>query len=159
MNKKNVPQNPQKKQLSEPPQPEVGRPSPEYQQKQVSAYQDSETQIFYAEHSASIIPTPEQMLAYQNVDPSFATTIMRWAEENLQHHRKMQQEAMQKKYRESLRNNIFAILGTCIVCGTGLLFAWWGHPKSGASIICATVIGIASVFVSKRIGKTSQEVK
>lgn len=121
----------------------------QYKENRSIAYQDDETTFVIAKMTESVIPTATEMENYKAVDPEFPKTIMRWAEENLKHHRDTQRSTIFHKFWESTIRNVFGFLSVLAICITGGLFCHWGHPNQGAAII-ATVIGLAGVFVIKK---------
>lgn len=108
---------------------------------------DENPTTFKAEYHQGIIPHPDLMKGYEEIDENFPAQIMRWTDEQLVHERAIQNRALWFTFIERLLNNIFGIIaiGVLVVCGG--FFMTKGHAKEGAAIICSTVVATAGIFV------------
>lgn len=114
---------------------------------------------FKAEIHESIIPLPEQMKGYSEIDPEFPRTIMSWTSDQLAHQRKMQSMTIWFKFVEQLFNNIFGIIAICIPAYVGYLFMKNGYALQGSAIICTISVAIAGIFVIRKISNFNTQNK
>lgn len=116
----------------------------------IEAKEEKPTQTFKAEYHQGIIPHPDLMKGYGEIDPDFPSQIMGWTDEQLLHDRAVQNRALWFTFIERLLNNIFGIIAISVLVGTGIWFMLEGHAKEGAAIICSTVVATAGIFVLRK---------
>jgi len=104
----------------------------------------------YTEHYQGVVPHPNIMRGYAEIDPEFPNKIMQWSEDNLIHDRKMESKSMMLIFWERLFNNFFGFSVAALFSFVGYCFMAEGHPNAGATIICTTVISGIGLFVTKK---------
>ncbi len=115
--------------------------------------------VFEERHSGPL-PAPRQMREYEGIVPGGAERIFQMAEREQSHRHLQQQTAigMQSKFfghieaREKRGQVIGAIMGASVL-GIGIYLINLGHPGLATTLIMATLVGIAGVFVVGRSDK------
>ena len=96
-----------------------------------------------------IIPSPDMMKEYQEIDPTLPMRLVKAMEDEAAHRRQIEISILKNGFRTTTFNTIVGFLALLALGFLSYSFMIHGNPKYGA-IIASTISGVISVFV---IGK------
>lgn len=105
-----------------------------------------------AEFYQGIIPHPEAMQSYENIQPGFADRILSITEGEVKHRQKAENKIISFSFWTSLVGLMFAIISVLVVCALCYYAFSLGYPDQAKWIAISVLVGIASVFVYKTRG-------
>ncbi|EPM0011119.1 DUF2335 domain-containing protein [Pseudomonas aeruginosa] len=112
----------------------------------------------HQERHSGPLPSPRQMREYEKCLPGAAERIMAMAEREQQNRHETQRAFMDFRNRTlehvRERDSRGQWLGFALALGVlalGTLIAVLGFPKTGAALAAGTMIGLAGVFISRRV--------
>lgn len=112
------------------------------------------------ERHSGPLPAPRQMREYEEIVPGGAERIFQMAEREQLHRHETQRG--NSAFRDSAFTHVkgrenkgqLMALGLCTaILAIGLYLIILGHPSHGTTLIIATLVGIASVFVIRKASK------
>lgn len=101
-------------------------------------------------HHSGPIPPPEILKQYNEIDPNFANRIMSMAEAESQHRHSFEQKALQGAIDVDKRGQHYGLAISLIAITVGTWLTVSGYPKVGGTFLTATVIALATLFVTGR---------
>jgi len=104
-----------------------------------------------------IIPSPEMMKDYGELDPALPMILVNMAKEEGEHRRAMDRHIVKHNYRTEYTRTIAAVLSLMIISATGVWFMLEGHANAGASVLCTCIVGAMAVIVTRKRSKDSNE--
>jgi len=99
-----------------------------------------------------IIPSPEMMEQYKEVDPNLPNRLVQMKEEESQHRREMERRILNKSSFTEILGLILAFLVVCGIAVLAYFFMINGHPEDGKWIILS-LTGLVAVFVTRKFWK------
>lgn len=96
-----------------------------------------------------IIPSPEMMKGYQEIDPSLPLRLVKMAEDEGTHRRQVELKIVANTFRTATINTLVGFLALLALAALSYLFMIKGYAVQGA-IIASSIGGVIGVFV---IGK------
>jgi len=97
-----------------------------------------------------LIPSPEMMEAYKNVDPSIPLKIMEWTTSEGDHRRKIETRIVKDAKSVTIWNSIFGLVAVLVIAALAYLFMINGHSEDGRWIACTVIVSLAGVFVFRK---------
>lgn len=112
-------------------------------------------QITVAQHYQGVIPPPEMMEHFAEIDPSFPDRILRMAEKEGDARRSRERSIITKSF-------ILDILGliTGVIVVGGVIWLCWkfvekGYPEQAAWVAGTVMVALAIVFVLRKTPKAN----
>jgi uncharacterized membrane protein len=96
-----------------------------------------------------IIPSPEMMKEYQEVDPSLPMRLVKAMEDEAAHRRQIERRLIKNQFQSNTLNTLIGFLALVALGILAYRFMINGHPTQGA-YIAGSIGAVISVFV---IGK------
>jgi uncharacterized membrane protein len=96
-----------------------------------------------------IIPSPEMMKEYQEVDPSLPMRLVKAMEDEAAHRRQIERRLIKNQFQSNTLNTLIGFLALVALGILAYMFMINGHPTQGA-YIAGSIGAVISVFV---IGK------
>jgi uncharacterized membrane protein len=93
-----------------------------------------------------IIPSPEMMKAYQEVDPSLPMRLVKTMEDEAAHRRQIERRLIKNQFQTNVFNTLIGLLALVALGVLAYLFMNNGHPTQG-SVIAGTIATVISVIV------------
>lgn len=112
--------------------------------------QIQQQQLTVTKHYQGVIPPPEMMEQFKNIDPSFPDRILKMAENEGFHRREL---AKSVTYKSFLLDFSGIISGIAVVSGVIWLcyeFVKRGYATQAASLGIAVLVGLAVVFATRK---------
>ncbi len=100
------------------------------------------------------LPPPEVLAQYNEIVPGAAERILKMAEEQSAHRRRLEDKTISAQLHESGRGQWMALIVTLEFPGGSLWITHDGYPAVGATLSSATVVSLATVFI---LGKRAQQ--
>lgn len=97
-----------------------------------------------------LIPSPEMMEAYKNVDPSIPLKIMEWTTNEGDHRRGIETRIVKDGKTVTIWNSIFGFAAVVVIAALSYLFMVNGNPNEGRWIACTIIVALAGVFITRR---------
>lgn len=109
-------------------------------------------------------PPPAFLEAYDKLNPGYAKrfldNFLNEAERQPEHRRKCELEFIElekKKLKQVTTARITAVFVVLVILAVGVLFMLKGHAEAGATVITATIVGIAGVFLAGQRSSKDKE--
>lgn len=115
-----------------------------------------QNQIIAAEQFAGPIPHPETLRQYNEILPGAADRILAMAENESEHQKSMDKNAMDLKSRENKRGQYLAMATVIVAFSAATACAYMGSQAAAAIIGGTTVVGLVTVFITGRTGNTNK---
>jgi uncharacterized membrane protein len=96
-----------------------------------------------------IIPSPEMMKEYQEIDPSLPMRLVKAMEDEAAHRRQIERRLIKNQFQSNTLNTLTGFLALVALGILAYMFMINGHPTQGA-YIAGSIGAVISVFV---IGK------
>jgi len=93
------------------------------------------------------LPSPEQLVKYDEVVPGAARRIMEAADEQRKHRIAIEKQVVSSQMKESNRGQIMGFIIALIGLSLGSFLVYSGHDVAGASIAGITLVGLVTVFI------------
>jgi uncharacterized membrane protein len=118
---------------------------------QVKVHRDSQkgTQEITGKVYQGIIPSPEMMKEYQEIDATLPMRLVKAMEDEAMHRRQVEIRIIKNGFLTTNFNTVVGFFALIALAGLSYLFMNKGYPVQGA-IIATSIGGVISVFV---IGK------
>ena len=96
------------------------------------------------------LPTPEQLIKYNEATPNAADRIIKMAEKQLDHRKHLEEMAIRTQVRNSTIGILcgFTIGMTTVLCGTALM--WHGDSLAGFGSVLVGLASLVGVFLYKK---------
>ena len=111
-------------------------------------------QVATREEFSGPIPPPSILEGYNQIIPGAAERIIAMAEQETSHRQDMEQTIVINEYREARRGQIFAVVIGSLAIISGAIISVQGAQWAGIAIGGGGVIGLVSVFILGRQGKS-----
>ena len=108
---------------------------------------NSPIQVQVAQISQHILPSPEVMQRYKEIDPKFPERIMQLAENFAQSSIETERIVLHGKINEVKRSQLLGFLLGFITLGFATFVTWLGYPYVGGIIGGTTVVGLVASFL------------
>ncbi|MEJ7610653.1 MAG: DUF2335 domain-containing protein [Ferruginibacter sp.] len=102
-----------------------------------------------------VIPPPDMMEHYNEIDPSFPGRILAMAEKEGDHRRAYDKSILKKSFSLDIVGNILGFLAVIAVAILAYFFMINGHADDGKAIAIGVMIGLATIFVLRKTWKKS----
>lgn len=119
----------------------------------INKFQNNSSQIKTTQQTfyQGIIPPPELMSQYKDIDPSFPDRILKMTENEGEHRRKAEIKIIKFSFWNDCLGIIAGFLAVMAVLFLCYLFLINGHAKEGTWLGCAIIVGLAAVFVIRKM--------
>ena len=115
------------------------------------------TQEIIGKYYQGIIPPPDMMKEYQEIDPALPLRLIKMTEDEAAHRRQIEKKIISNGFRTTTINTLAGFLALIALAALSYLFMINGHPVQGA-IIASSIGGVISVFViGKAISRRKRE--
>ena len=114
------------------------------------ARRDQQVHLEKTEFYQGIIPRPEAMQSYENIQPGFADRILLITESEVKHRQKTENRIVNFSFWTSFIGLFFAIVAVLAVCALCYYAFSLGFAGQAMWIAISVLVGIASVFVYER---------
>ena len=106
-----------------------------------------------------IVPSPEMMSDYKAVDPNLPMELLNLTKSEGEHRRKTETTLVRQAHQSVIIGQILAFLSVIVICGLAYAFMINEYPDQGKYIVISTIIGVAALFLGKKIisGKDSSK--
>lgn len=105
------------------------------------------------------LPDPQTLYRYNEIVPNAAERILKMAEENADHYRKLEQQALSAqitdnaaRHRSTRRGQIAGILSVTASFSLAGYALYLGFPAVAGTICSVTVVGLVTIFITGRKG-------
>lgn len=98
-----------------------------------------------------LIPDPDMMAKYREIDPSFPMRIVQWTEDEGNHRRQIEMKIVRNAHTIAIWGNILGFLSVIIISALCFLFMVNGHAREGMWIACTIIVALAIVFVLRKV--------
>lgn len=96
---------------------------------------------------AGPLPHPDTLMGYKEIDISFPDRIMSMAEEDAEHHRKMEEQIIIENFNSNKRGMIFGFIISLVAIGLGAWLISIDKDVYGIAAILTPLVGIAGTFI------------
>lgn len=96
-----------------------------------------------------MIPSPEMMEEYKQIDPDLPMRLVKWTEDESNHRRKIEKKITMHAFLTTIWGNIFGFFSLLIMGVLAYLFMINGHPIEGKWIALSTA-GVIGIFVIRK---------
>jgi len=98
-----------------------------------------------------VVPSPEMMMKYKEVDPSLPLRLVQLTEDEAIHRRGVEKKLTSHHFTLTIWNQVFAFLSVLVICLLSYLFLINGYADAGKYIVITVVVALAGLFLGKRI--------
>ncbi|MCY3973798.1 MAG: DUF2335 domain-containing protein [Candidatus Dadabacteria bacterium] len=105
------------------------------------------------------IPPIETLKFCEEVAPGTVNRIFAMAEEQQKHRQGMEQSAVEGSIKAEARGQVFAFIISLVGLAGGGSLVFFGHDISGTILGGATLVGLASVFITGRRSRQKESEK
>jgi uncharacterized membrane protein len=84
---------------------------------------------------------------YENILPGAAERILSMAENDAEHQREIEKDALNYQYKENRRGQYFGIIVVALCMIAVMVALFFGYEKAASIIGGTTVVGLVTVFV------------
>ncbi|QEC40285.1 hypothetical protein [Pseudobacter ginsenosidimutans] len=102
------------------------------------------------QYNASI-PSVDTLKEIKELEPALQTRLFRFTEDEAVFRRFMIQRLVDKSFRAARWNQVFALLGICMISILVFLFMREGHAREGKFIAIGVMGTIASLFIIQKL--------
>ncbi len=113
----------------------------------------AQQQVTVTKHYQGIIPPPEMMEHFKQIDSSFPDRILKMAENEGNHRRDLAKSVTNKSFALDFLGIIAGIIVVGGVIWLCYEFVKKGYATQAASLGCAVLVGLAVVFVTRKMPK------
>lgn len=103
-----------------------------------------------------LIPSPEMMQQYKQIDPSLPMRIVQWTEDEGNHRRNMETKIVRHSYNTVIWGYVLGFLCVGLISALCYLFMINGNPREGMWIACIIIVALAIVFVLRKVPKVGK---
>jgi uncharacterized membrane protein len=93
------------------------------------------------------VPPPAVLEGYENILPGAAERILSMAENDAEHQREIEKDALNYQYKENRRGQYFGIIVVALCMIAVMVALFFGYEKAASIIGGTTVVGLVTVFV------------
>ncbi len=97
-----------------------------------------------------VIPPPDMMEHYKEIDPSFPGRILAMAETEGEHRRAYDKAILKKSFSLDIVGNVLGFLAVMGVAVLAYFFMINGHADEGKAIAIGVMLGLATIFVLRK---------
>lgn len=114
------------------------------------------TQRISRHHYEGVIPPPEFMSQYGEINVDFPNRILSLTENEGNHRRKIENKIVNFSLVSEVLGIVSGLFAVGMVCTLCYYFIEKGHPTEASHVAIAVIIGLAGVFVLRKFGKKRQ---
>jgi len=103
-----------------------------------------------------LIPSPDMMAKYKDIDPSLPLRIVQWTEDEGIHRRKIETKIARDAHATTIWGNVLGFLSVIVISALCFLFMINGHAREGMWIACTIIVALAIVFVLRKVPPINQ---
>lgn len=103
-----------------------------------------------------LIPHPEMMEQYKQIDPSLPMRIVQWTEDEGNHRRYIETKIVKDVHTTMILGYILGFLSVVLISVLCYLFMINGNPQEGMWIACIIIVALAIVFVLRKVPKVNK---
>lgn len=108
------------------------------------------------EYFQGLIPHPETMEQYKQIDPTLPMRIVQWTEDEGVHRRNIESKIVKHSYNTVILGYVLGFLSVALISVLCYLFMINGNPREGMWIACIIIVALAIVFVLRKIPKVGK---
>lgn len=138
------------------PKPQKLHKLPQPPQKHTSAQISKSHTHQSIEYYQGLIPSPEMMEKYKDIDPSLPNRLVTWTEEEGKHRRKMENKIVNHAFGINVLGTVCAFILVVLIAILCYFFMINGHPKYATVLACSVMVALASIFVLRRVPKANK---
>ncbi|MDI9864458.1 DUF2335 domain-containing protein [Flectobacillus sp. DC10W] len=105
------------------------------------------------------LPHPQILSEYKEVNPTFPERIMDSFESEGKHRRAIENKIVNFGFTNQIVGILAALIAIAMVFYVAILFMEKGHATEASAILCTVVIGLAAVFLGRKIGEKNKTEK
>lgn len=98
-----------------------------------------------------IVPSPEMMEKYKEVSPDLPNRLVTLTEDEANHRRAIEKRITTFHFVSQLLGQILAFLAVLSVCYLSYLYMKSGNSSDGKAIAMSIIIGLAALFLGKKV--------
>jgi uncharacterized membrane protein len=114
------------------------------------------TQQITGKYYQGIIPSPEMMKEYQEIDPNLPMRLVQMTEDEALHRREMEKSIVVNGYKTARNNMLAGFFALVALCILSFLFMINDHPVEGG-VIAGSISVVIGLFVFRRITTNGKE--
>lgn len=103
-----------------------------------------------------LIPHPETMEQYRQIDPSLPMRIVQWTEDEGNHRRAIEKQIVKHSYNTVVWGYVLGFLSVALISLLCYLFMINGNANQGMWIACVVIVALAVVFVLRLVPKVTK---
>jgi uncharacterized membrane protein len=101
-------------------------------------------------HSPALSPRPEHLARYDTIVPGAAARILQMAEQDAEHQRAMERNALAAAVADRARGQFFGLAIGLGALGAAVILGLYGNAWAGTLLGGSTIVGLVTVFVVGR---------
>lgn len=105
------------------------------------------SQSFYQ----GIVPSPEMMEKYKDVDPNLPMTLVKLTQDEAEHRRSIEKSIVRQSATSNIVGQILAFLSVISICTLSYLYMINGNADQGKAIAITIIIGLACAFLGRKV--------
>lgn len=99
-------------------------------------------------------PPPDLLEQYNQIDPSFPAKLLKLAQDESEHRRKMEVGLMHRGFFNDVFSTVVAAASCAGVFFLGYLFMTEGYATQGSAIVCTVTVALVIAFLTRRAAKS-----
>lgn len=115
-------------------------------------------QVFQLQATVGSMPPPAMLAQYEALYPGFTRDTMSMAKSQAEHRQHLERFSLEGNSKRADRGQWFAIVSTVMILGVSAALGFSGHTAAAIGIFGVDIVGVASVFVSGRVGQLRERV-
>lgn len=119
--------------------------------KPISKTEVRREQLQRIEFFQGILPHPDLLDQYRQIDPELPKKIVQWTEDEALHRRKMERKIAFDAHNTVIWGYIFGFLSVIVISVLCYLFMVNGYADEAKWIACSVIVALAVVFVLRKI--------
>lgn len=104
-------------------------------------------------HYSGIIPPPEFMSHYAEINPDFPNRILSLTENEGKHRQQMERKIVNFSFISEMAGIVSGLFAVAMVCLLCYYFIEQNYPKEASHVAIAVIVGLAGVFVFRKFTK------
>jgi uncharacterized membrane protein len=116
---------------------------------QIRGQQTPNTRTVEGRFYQGVIPSPEMMYDYQQIDPDLPKNIFRLTEEEAIHRRSVEKKIINHSFASLVVGNLCGLLAILAIGVLAYLFMINGHSEDGRWI-AVSIAGVVGIFVIRK---------
>ncbi|TAF75565.1 MAG: DUF2335 domain-containing protein [Bacteroidetes bacterium] len=120
---------------------------------QSSSDSQQKTTAQISRHYSGIIPPPEFMSHYAEINPDFPNRILSLTENEGKHRQQMERKIVNFSFISEMAGIVSGLFAVAMVCLLCYYFIEQNNPKEASHVAIAVIVGLAGVFVFRKFTK------